>query len=580
MDAEEKIENNQEINFVEDQTIVKTPSVKFILTFIAILVIVVFLAIRLATAFGFTQTLNQSNVNYNVTTEPNNVSHLSIDNTQDPYSSIVSYYAFDGDLTNRTAYDYSANSRDGTYMNVQLNTSGGLFGSYANFSGNDGEINLGRINLTGSNFTICTWVKPFTVTGSQWLINQWASSDGIALFNIDQSLIFEVGAFQDRIFTNNSYQINQWQHICVTKANAVLGAFPTANLTIFYNGVILESSINTITKVDVYNMSISHEAVGGVNTLKGYEDEVIIFNKSLSLAQIRDIYQNKSKRFFQAGNIQTPTITIGTGNNTVNVSVDNVATNLSSNVSIRIYDGTSYSNYQNITQKTNTTHTISSSATSIFANITLIATNNSFYSPLVYNSVRYDVYSAGDNAKPLFSNISVNNSNPQILDNVLFSVYWTDNVGLAGYIFGWNATGVGCDTFGNDSYALMTGTGNWSNVTKQVPATCLLANVGKIGWYVWANDTSGNANMTSIQLSFAPITNSCTYTSGTWIINMGDFCNITTNQDVAGNSIILNGTSDNTGWLRFVGANITSARNISSYRLSNVFSYNGGFFTK
>jgi hypothetical protein len=49
-------------------------------------------------------------------------------------------------------------------------------------------------------------------------------------------------------------------------------------------------------------------------------------------------------------------------------------------------------------------------------------------------------------------------------------------------------------TFVNDSWVAMTGTTNSSNVTKGVTAT-----VGAtIKWYIWANDSSNNANMSSI----------------------------------------------------------------------------------
>ncbi|MCK5644291.1 MAG: right-handed parallel beta-helix repeat-containing protein, partial [Gammaproteobacteria bacterium] len=74
--------------------------------------------------------------------------------------------------------------------------------------------------------------------------------------------------------------------------------------------------------------------------------------------------------------------------------------------------------------------------------------------------------------------------------DILFSLYWTDN-DLAGYVFSFdNGTG----TFSNDSYVGMTGTGNWSNVSKWVNST-----VGStIRWQVYANDSAGNMNASLI----------------------------------------------------------------------------------
>ena len=71
------------------------------------------------------------------------------------------------------------------------------------------------------------------------------------------------------------------------------------------------------------------------------------------------------------------------------------------------------------------------------------------------------------------------------------SVRWTDNTNLSGYIFSFdNGTG----SFVNDGFVLMTGTNNWSNVTRSVNSTVN----STIRWKVWANDTSGNMNETDV----------------------------------------------------------------------------------
>lgn len=55
----------------------------------------------------------------------------------------------------------------------------------------------------------------------------------------------------------------------------------------------------------------------------------------------------------------------------------------------------------------------------------------------------------------------------------------------------WNISGVG---WVNDTFALMTGANNWSNVTKTINST-----VGAgMAWRVWANDTAGNSNYSSV----------------------------------------------------------------------------------
>ena len=136
----------------------------------------------------------------------------------------------------------------------------------------------------------------------------------------------------------------------------------------------------------------------------------------------------------------------------------------------------------------------------------------------LYNSGNGLAYPFGDTTAPKYQNIAVNNTNPAILDYVLFSTNWTDDVALSSYIFSWNATGVNCDTWANDSVVTFNGVQNWSNVTKQIPATCLLANVPSIGIRIYANDSSNNLNETGIKLLFTGGASTCWTNDGTLLI--------------------------------------------------------------
>ncbi|TRZ54246.1 hypothetical protein D4Q76_02695, partial [archaeon] len=67
-------------------------------------------------------------------------------------------------------------------------------------------------------------------------------------------------------------------------------------------------------------------------------------------------------------------------------------------------------------------------------------------------------------------------------------IYWNADYGLSGYIFSFD-NGVG--SFTNDTWVGMTGTGNWSNITKTVNSI-----VGaQIKWKVYANNTDGYWNV-------------------------------------------------------------------------------------
>jgi len=114
------------------------------------------------------------------------------------------------------------------------------------------------------------------------------------------------------------------------------------------------------------------------------------------------------------------------------------------------------------------------------------------------------------NTSDTYGLITIDEDNPTFTDNttnttivgepVMFSVKWSDNAGLSGYIFEFdNCTG----TLQEDAWQSFSGqtSPQWSNVTKIINST-----VGcTIRWNVTANDTSNNWNSTGIQ-SFVTIT--------------------------------------------------------------------------
>jgi len=94
---------------------------------------------------------------------------------------------------------------------------------------------------------------------------------------------------------------------------------------------------------------------------------------------------------------------------------------------------------------------------------------------------------------PTYTNNSTNDTLAGV--DTLFSLEWLDSSGLSSYIFSFdNGTG----ELINDSAVEMTGTSNWSNVTKTVNSTA----GSTIRWCVYANDTDNNWNSTSCDLPF------------------------------------------------------------------------------
>jgi len=123
-------------------------------------------------------------------------------------------------------------------------------------------------------------------------------------------------------------------------------------------------------------------------------------------------------------------------------------------------------------------------------------------------------YRVPDITPPAWSNAGTNNTKGG--QPTRFHVKWTDNAGLSGFIFGTNNTG----TWANDTWTPMSGTTNWSNVTK-----ILNSSLGVlVRWRVWANDTSNNWNNTGI-LSLVTVPNQppvAIFTESAETVNPGD----------------------------------------------------------
>jgi len=135
---------------------------------------------------------------------------------------------------------------------------------------------------------------------------------------------------------------------------------------------------------------------------------------------------------------------------------------------------------------------------------------------------------------------------------ILHSVKWTDETALSGYIFEFDNGTIG--SLVNDSFVLMTGVNNYSNVTKVINTT-----IGAfVQWRVYANDSSNNLNSTDIFQYITTSEDSCTYSgSGNFEVSCSDNCNITSNVVGDGNDLILSGSGNFN-----VEANITNFKEV------------------
>lgn len=362
-------------------------------------------------------------------------------------SSLISYWNLDNRSSlgeNQTKIVDRMGRNNGTAFWTNPVSSGMFAGAY---SFNDSNyINLsGGLDLsTGGNYTVCSWFKmsgvPSQTVRSQVgdLIYGQYSSDRADFFELGMTGSGGYYQFAVTYFSSSGecnpydhisailFTINDWYHICVNTDH------------IYINGNIDSSS----SSVEPCPLSTTEYYIGGLSTadtnFNGTIDEVMIFNRSLTQNEVREIYV-KGRAIWN------------------------------------------YTDYQNITAiDKNVTFSISSSITNVLPSYLMTAGTNQFYSPYLFGNASYNFFLSDAIAPNViilnpFNNLTYSNSS-----NVYFNVSLNEA--------------------GSCAYSLDEGVNN-KTMTPNIGNTLFNYTNTSIsdGFYtinVYCNDTAGNWNRT------------------------------------------------------------------------------------
>lgn len=240
----------------------------------------------------------------NVTAETN-FTHLNI-STSAPYNSLVAYYPFDGDLEDTeltTHYDWSAYNNNGIGVgDAYVNNINCVYGDCAKFDDNADYIFLGNPSSLslGGNFTISAWINAGSETDYQTIVskgtasatrNYWFAlySNGYLAIAFPNATTGGTCNLQDNTNLRNA----GWQY--------VVGGFNGTHCYVYLNGIFQASDPAGNPTITNHNATIGWQALSQAREFNGSIDEVMIFNTSLTSAQILAIYNNQSARFLATG---------------------------------------------------------------------------------------------------------------------------------------------------------------------------------------------------------------------------------------------------------------------------------------
>lgn len=311
-----------------------------------------------------------SSTDYNVS-QNGYFAHLNLTNIS-PYRDglsgygIVSYWNFD---LEDSAEDLSQNRLNGTYEGGLIPDNDSFIGKAITFDRTSKYVDVtDQINdIEGLNFgTATAWFKihPSEGEANQRILTMANSGNTNELFQFGLGNVGSAYPDESAWFTLRSNSVNviqmyareansslyadgEWHHFAVR----VGGFYAGKSNAIFIDGVEKAISYNGIgdnTTIAFSNLGSPNNARIGARFYNGVEafsnftiDELMIFNESLSNAQIIAIYQNQSERFKPIGQIEFYNVNISDPNGvtTLNITVDDYQNFQGTNISLQINDG-------------------------------------------------------------------------------------------------------------------------------------------------------------------------------------------------------------------------------------------------
>lgn len=425
----------------------------------------------------------------NITCESHPYCHSSIND-----ASMMLYLPFDTiNTSSGITYDYTSNNNDGTIFKASYNESGIHNGSYE-FNGLTSGIHfLDSSTLEPNNISISLWIKPYSWTGSSSpiLSKRSATTTGYYLFyyNLNSALALDWGGSTKRWITGLNPALNTWTHVVLIRNET--GRF------IYRNGAFYNSTSDKGgTSVDTTAwLRLGNDTVGTVY-YNGSMDEVYIFNRSLTLTEISDLYYMKLNKFNTPSihTFNTTNISQSGNENRINVTTNTTQINGTS-IQLRLLGynsaGANIENttWESVVEGNNKITQFNISTTVYNVSLQFNYSSNSLYSysPLLRDNIILNTWQSG--STPLTGSPNVTNLVEYPTDPATYSPLT---------IYHFNATIV--DDGGIQAVRFEFNNVNYTPSSSGSVYTASIRNISagsySYRWYV--NDTSGYVNNSEV----------------------------------------------------------------------------------
>jgi hypothetical protein len=192
---------------------------------------------------------------------------------------------------------------DNGTINSQVDN--GYFGKGWEFDGDGDYVDFGNdSNLGVYDFTFSAWVKPNSVSGDNVILAKHDSSVEGYIFEIDGTVlkIKWDDAASNYITGSTVLSTGSWYYVAAT--------YDGTTGTLYLNGVndtdTISSSYSGYPTTHIGNLYFGRLYSGGLWEFNGTIDDVMVFNRSLSAAEIVALYANQSTRYLETNFTSLP----------------------------------------------------------------------------------------------------------------------------------------------------------------------------------------------------------------------------------------------------------------------------------
>ncbi len=227
-------------------------------------------------------------------------------------NSLAGWWRFsEGSLENgSTLYDYSGYGNDGVvYANDSsggsrdISTAAGYFGRGGEFDGNGDYVDVGNdSSLNVNHITVSAWVKTSVNNSGRIVSKHGGGSYGwmLARDTNPQGFQWDIsinGADWNSGITSDDFILNKWYHIVATHNGS--------HMRVFLDGAEDTGGDYPLAVVGNINFAPASAQIGrdensgDSKVFNGFIDDVMIFNRSLSEAEIEWLYANQTSRYME-----------------------------------------------------------------------------------------------------------------------------------------------------------------------------------------------------------------------------------------------------------------------------------------